>query len=415
MGTGLSWMFVRVGWRNLWRNRGRTWRTALSIALGAMVVICGMSVQLGFYGDIIDLATRLGSGHLQVQHAGYLEDPRPKYLIPRANALARQLDALPEVAATTVRAEAFALVSVGEKSVGALVQGVDPERERMVSNFPQSLSEGTYLAQSDHAFVGAGLARNLGVGLGDEVVILGTGIEGSVAAMVLTVGGIMETGQAEIDRSLVQVALPALQAAFGFANGGQRILVNLHDIGAIEPALDMIQPMLSPGWAIRDWTVLMPDTSKAIDFDRIAGQFVYVILILIVVFNIGNTLVITILERTREFGLLLAVGMRPQAIMGMIIVEATALWLLGSIIGWVMSAALLAYPVVVGIPVESLGVEEMLAGMSILLPDAIYASVDAAVVLTAPLAIGVGGLLASTFTMLRIRRLRPVEALRDEE
>ena len=415
MGTGLSWMFVRVGWRNLWRNRGRTWRTALSIALGAMVVICLMSLQLGMYGDMIDLATRLGSGHLQVQHAEYLEDPRPKYLIPRANALARQLDALPEVAATTVRAEAFALVSVGEKSVGALVQGVDPERERMVSNFPQSLSEGTYLAQSDHAVVGAGVARNLGVGLGDEVVILGTGIEGSVAAMVLTVGGIMETGQAEIDRSLVQVALPALQAAFGFANGGQRIVVNFHNIGAIEPALDVIQPMLRPGFAIRDWTVLMPDVSKAIDLDRILGQFIYVILILIVIFNIGNTLVITILERTREFGLLLAVGMRPQAIMGMIIVEATALWLLGSIIGWVMSAALLAYPVVVGIPVESLGVEEMLAGMSILMPDAIYASVDAAVVLTAPLAIGVGGLLASTFTMLRIRRLRPVEALRDEE
>ena len=415
MGTGLSWMFVRVGWRNLWRNRGRTWRTVVSIAVGAMVVICGMSVQFGFYGDMIDLATRLGSGHLQVQHAGYLEDPRPKYLIPRANALARQLDALPEVAATTVRAEAFALVSVGEKSVGALVQGVDPERERMVSNFPQSLSEGTYLAQSDHAFVGAGLARNLGVGLGDEVVILGTGIEGSVAAMVLTVGGIMETRQAEIDRTLVQVALPALQTAFGFANGGQRILVNLHDIGAIEPALDMIQPMLSPGWAIRDWTVLMPDTSKAIDLDRIAGQFVYVILILIVVFNIGNTLVITILERTREFGLLLAVGMRPQAIMGMIIVEATAIWLLGSIIGWVMSAALLAYPVMVGIPLESLGAEELSAGISILVPDTIYGGVDAAVVLMAPLAIGVGGLLASTFTMLRIRRLRPVEALRDEE
>ena len=173
--------------------------------------------------------------------------------------------------------------------------------------------------------------------------------------------------------------------------------------------------MLRPGFAIRDWTVLMPDVSKAIALDRILGQFIYVILILIVIFNIGNTLVITILERTREFGLLLAVGMRPQAIMGMIIVEGTALWLLGSIIGWVMSAALLAYPVVVGIPVESLGVEEMLAGMSILMPDAIYASVDAAVVLTAPLAIGVGGLLASTFTMLRIRRLRPVEALRDEE
>ena len=99
MGTGLSWMFVRVGWRNLWRNRGRTWRTALSIAVGAMVVICGMSIQLGMYGDMIDLATRLGSGHLQVQHAEYLEDPRPKYLIPRANALARQLDALPEVPA----------------------------------------------------------------------------------------------------------------------------------------------------------------------------------------------------------------------------------------------------------------------------------------------------------------------------
>ena len=408
-------MFVRVGWRNLWRNRGRTWRTAASIAVGATIVIFGMSMQLGMYGDMIDLATRLGSGHLQVQHTQYLDDPRPKYLISGAESLARQMAALPEVAATTVRAEAFALVSIGEKSVGALIQGVDPERERVVSDLPKSLSQGTYLAQSDHAYVGAGLARNLGVGLGDEVVILGTGIEGSVAAMVLTVGGIMETGQGEIDRSLVQVALPALQAAFGFANGGQRILVNLHNIGAIEPALDMIQPMLGPGLAIRDWTVLMPDVSTAIALDLIGGQFIYVILILIVVFNIGNTLVITILERTREFGLLLAVGMRPQAIMGMIIVEATALWLLGSIIGWVMSAAVLVYPVMVGIPMESLGVEELIAGLTIPMPDALYGAVDAAVVLTAPLAIGVGGLLASMFTMLRIRRLRPVEALRDEE
>ena len=101
--------------------------------------------------------------------------------------------------------------------------------------------------------------------------------------------------------------------------------------------------------------------------------------------------------------------------MGMIIVEATAIWLLGSIIGWVMSAALLAYPVMVGIPLESLGAEELSAGISILVPDTIYGGVDAAVVLMAPLAIGVGGLLASTFTMLRLKRLRPVEALRDEE
>jgi len=408
-------MFVRVGWRNLWRNRGRTWRTAASIAVGATIVIFGMSIQKGMYGDMIDLATRLGSGHLQVQHTQYLDDPRPKYLISGAESLARQMAALPEVAATTVRAEAFGLVSIGEKSVGALIQGVDPERERVVSDLPKSLSQGTYLAQSDHAYVGAGLARNLGVGLGDEVVVLGTGVDGSVAAMVLTVGGIMETGQSAVDRSVLQVALPYLQAAFGLGDGGHRVVVNLHKIETIDRAIEAMQPMLTRGSVIRDWKVLMPDVEQAIALDRVMGEFIYVILILIVVFNIGNTLVITILERTREFGLLLAIGMRPQAIMGMIIVEALALWLVGCLLAWVLSAALLAYPVMVGIPLESMGVEELVQGFGIPVPDALFGSVDARVVLMGPLAIGAGGLLASMFTMMRIRRLQPVEALRDEE
>ena len=408
-------MFVRVGWRNLWRNRGRTWRTAASIAVGATIVIFGMSIQKGMYGDMIDLATRLGSGHLQVQRTQYLDDPRPKYLISGAESLARQMAALPEVAATTVRAEAFALVSIGEKSVGALIQGVDPERERVVSDLPKSLSQGTYLAQSDHAYVGAGLARNLGVDLGDEVVVLGTGVGGSVAAMVLTVGGIMETGQSAVDRSVLQVALPALQAAFGLGDGGHRVVVNLHNIETIDRAVEAIQPMLTRGSVIRDWKVLMPDVDQAVALDRVMGEFIYVILILIVVFNIGNTLVITILERTREFGLLLAIGMRPQAIMGMIVVEALALWLVGCLLAWVLSAALLAYPVMVGIPLESMGVEEMVQGFGIPVPDALFGSVDARTVLMGPLAIGAGGLLASMFTMLRIRRLQPVEALRDEE
>ena len=414
MSAGFSLMFVRVGWRNLWRNPGRTWRTAASIAVGARVVIFGMSMQKGMYGDMIDLATRLGSGHLQVQHTQYLDDPRPKYLISGAESLARQLEVLPEVAATTVRTEAFALVSIGEKSVGALIQGVDPERERVVSDLPKSLSQGTYLAQSDHAYVGAGLARNLGVGLGDEVVVLGTGVGGSVAAMVLTVGGIMETGQSAVDRSLLQVALPALQAAFGLGDGGHRVVVNLHNIETIDRAVEAIQPMLTRGSVIHDWTVLMPDVDQAIALDRVMGEFMYVILILIVVFNIGNTLVITILERTREFGLLLAIGMRPQAIMGMIIVEALALWLVGCLLAWVLSTALLAYPVMVGIPLESMGFEEMIQGFGIPVPDSLYAGVSARTVLMGPLAIGAGGLLASMVTMLRIRRLQPVEALRDE-
>ena len=415
MSAGFSLLFVRVGWRNLWRNRGRTWRTAASIAVGATIVIFGMSVQKGMYGDMIDLATRLGSGHLQVQHTQYLDDPRPKYLISGAESLARQMEALPEVAATTVRAEAFALVSIGEKSVGALIQGVDPERERVVSDLPKSLSQGTYLAQSDHAYVGAGLARNLGVDLGDEVVVLGTGVGGSVAAMVLTVGGIMETGQSAVDRSVLQVALPALQAAFGLGDGGHRVVVNLHNIDAIDRAVEAMQPTLTRGSVIRDWKVLMPDVDQAVALDRVMGEFIYVILILIVVFNIGNTLVITILERTREFGLLLAIGMRPQAIMGMIIVEALALWLVGCLLAWVLSTALLAYPVMVGIPLESMGVEEMVQGFGIPVPDALYGGVDARTVLLGPLAIGAGGLLASMVTMLRIRRLQPVEALRDEE
>ena len=189
-----------IAWRNLWRNQRRTWLTAGGIAFACLLLLFSRSMQLGSYRDQIDATTALLTGHVQVQHPKYLDDPKLEYLVPGAAALAERLLKLDGVAATTLRTSAFALLSVDERSFGAEVVGVRPEAELLVSTLPATIADGRYLEGGSEVVIGKLLATNLGALLGDELVLLGTGPEGGVAALALTIVGIFDTGHAALDR-----------------------------------------------------------------------------------------------------------------------------------------------------------------------------------------------------------------------
>ena len=408
-------LFAIVAWRNLWRNPRRTWLTAGGIAFATALVVFSTSIQVGSYDGMIDMATRLVSGHIQVQHPEFQDDPRMRYSLPEGVELTERLARLPGVAGAAPRAEAFALLSTEERSFGGLVLGVDPDRERQVSDLPNTIVQGEYLPGPDDAFIGAALARNLDISVNDEILVLGTGKEGSVGALALTVGGIFETGHDNTDRSLILVRLPTLQEGFDLGGDVHRVLVAADSIGDIDDVARRIELALGAGYRTLKWNALMPEIEQSIQIDWVGGQLMYWLLLILVAFAIVNTFMMTVFERTREFGMLLAIGMRPASIMGMLQVEAIAMWAIGAGIGLAIALSLIAWLNQTGIALGDIssGMEEISAQYFI--PERMYPGFALQSIAMSPAVLGVATLAAAFGTSLRLRKIRPVDALRVED
>ncbi len=408
-----SLLFILVAWRNLWRNKRRTWLSVVGIAFSLFLVVTGMAFQTGTYDDMINLGARLGHSHIQVQHPDYLDNPRVKNTFYDALGTSRSIAQIPDVAGVAMRTESFALVSVGERSYGAMVVGVEPNKEPSVSDFPSLLVEGTYLSDVGHAYIGSALARNLSAAVGDEIVILGTGKTGNLAPMLLTIGGIFTTGITDVDRSYVQVRIEAFQEAFEFGDEIHRLLVSVSDLAQLNSVVAEMGRIVSDEVVVHDWEILMPEIRQGIDLDKISAQFMYWMLLAVVLLSIVNTFVMTVFERSREFGMLVAVGMRPRQIIGMVVIESIALWIVGSVVGLLVCLAVVIPTSWVGVPMPAAATEVSMGGMQI--PTHIYPGLDASTLLTGPLVLGVGTVLGAMLPALRIRTLKPVEALREEE
>jgi ABC-type lipoprotein release transport system permease subunit len=408
----------RLSWRNLWRNRRRTGLTAGGIAFAVLLLCFAMSQQAGSYRLMIENGTTFMTGQIQIQAAGYQDDPRVERLVPDAQALRERVEALPGVQAAAERVQAFALVSAGERTVAAQIIGVDPEREPEVSKLPGMVRVGQFFAAYTlesqpldtrvPVMLGSGVARNLGVELGAEVVLLGTQPEGGIAALVGVVSGILDTGQAELDRSLLLAPLDQVRQAWALDTGAHALVVRTTTVDAVPDVQRGIETLLDEGIAVLPWQTLLPELEQTIAFDRVSNRLFYGLLALLVSFSIVNSFVMVVFERTREFGLLMAMGMRPWRLLLMLELEALWLALLGVALGALLAWPLVAWTSAVGLPLgESAGM--MLRRFH--LPDRMYAALDAAAFVEPMLLMTAATLVAALLPALRVRRLSAVEAL----
>ena len=404
-------MLLALAWRNLWRQPRRTLLSLFSIAFAATLLVFMLSFQLGVYGEMKEAVLRMFDGYAQFQAYGYATDPDMRRTIENPEAVSDEALGVRGVAAATPRINAFAILANGSKSFGAAVIGVDPSRERKVSTLPMSVREGRYLeaGDSDGAVLGDALARNLGVGVGQKVTLLGSGLDGSVAADVLRVKGIYHSGIPEIDRSVVEIPLSRAQATFSFGDKANTIALSgarLADVQDAQGALDNIGRR--HGIALQDWGALEPALRDSITLKYITSSLFYATLVTVVTFIILNTLLMSVLERTREFGMLLAIGMRPSLIGGMVWLELITLALTGGAIGIAIGAGLSLWFERTGISFASFSA--ILAQYG--LPSQLYPSLSPFSALVGPtvivLAICIGGIVP----YLHVRRLQAASAMR---
>lgn len=404
-------MLPQLAWRNLWRHRRRTWLTAGAIAFSAMLLVFMITIQLGAYDMIISNTLRVYTGQMQVQREGYLDKPQMRATVPAAGALAAALRADTGLAAIAVRAQGFALASSGTRSYGVPVIGVDPQYEPRVSTIPGLIRHGRYLAAAGahEVVLGAALARNLRIGVGGELTLLGAGRDGSVAASVLPVVGIFESGTPELDRRLVQMPLATFQDIFSMGADAHAIVI----AGAPAQALPSLQARIAArlptdqGLVLLDWERLLPGVKQLIQADTVQNWFTYVILIVVVTFSILNTFLMAVLERTREFGVMLALGATPLRIGLLVMLESMLLTLLGLGIGVLLGGGIAIYFYYTGFTFP--GMAEIYAQFG--LPGVITPKLSLAAFTLGPAVIFGFTLAAALYPALRIRRLRIVEAM----
>jgi putative ABC transport system permease protein len=402
---------LRLAWRNLWRHKRRTWLTASAIAFSAALLVFMITLQLGSYDMIVDTTLRVYTGEMQVQRQGYLAKPQLRAGVPQARRLAQELRRATGFDTVAARAQGFALASSGSRSYGVPVIGVEPEFEAGVSTVPRLVKAGRYLGRgpAQEAVIGQALARNLKMQVGDELTLLGSARDGSIAATVLPVVGIFESGNPELDRHLIQIPLETFQDVFGMGDDAHAIVVNGAGLERIGETRARVRAALPPGsgLVVLDWEELLPGIKQLIQTDMVQNWVTYIALILIVTLSIMNTFLMSVLERTREFGVMLALGVRPLGIGALVMMESALLTLLGLVIGIAVGGGIAVYLRYEGFTFP--GMKEIYAQFG--LPGEIHSKISVVSVLLGPAVIFAFTLLAALYPALRVRKLQPVEAM----
>jgi len=411
-------MDVKMAWRNIWRNPRRTVLTISAIAFASMLLVFMLSFQFGSYDTMINSSVKIHTGHIQVQAEGYQDKQSMHLVVPDPEAVGAILKRTPEVDAYTFRAKAFSLVSSKDRTYGAMVIGIDPAMEAGVSRLKSSIREGSYLSESDpnpamgQALVGRLLARNLQVGLGDELVVLGQGRDGSVAATVIEVGGIYSSGLDEFDRSSIHVPLKLFQEVFSMGGAVHEVVAVgnfLKDVPKIKKATrnGIKKTAGKHSLVVLDWEELMPGLRQAIEMDLISGLIFYLILILVVAFSILNTFLMAIFERTREFGVLMAIGTTPGRLTKLLLIESLSITMIGIATGIFLGCLITWYFQIHGIEIS--GTSELLSQFGI--SGRLYPKLSLLSAAIGPAMVLVITFLAALYPALKVRGLRPVEAM----
>jgi ABC-type lipoprotein release transport system permease subunit len=398
--------YFKLAYRNLGRHRRRTILSALALAMGTALLMFIAAFFQGEMRSAMESTLRLSSGHLQVRDADYDPDKLSvawEYLIENPQQIAAQIEALGQVDVATPRLLASGIISVQNDSIGVQIMGIDPASK---ANDPyRHLVSGEFLTADDREgiLIGYPLAQNLGLNVGDQINLLVNTSDGTVDEQLFTVRGIYTTGTTAYDKGIVFLPLAKAQAFSGAGDHASMIFVLLKDR---EQAEFVAEAIPSQNFQVKAWRELNSLLVLVNDFSNAYLTVINLIILGVTVTVIVNTLLMSVFERTREIGILSAIGMKGRQIIAMFLAEASLLALGGVTVGALAGWALSVYFGKVGIYFGDLGLSA-----DMLLGDRIYTYLTLESAINLIITAFVITLLASLYPARMASRMEPVEAL----
>jgi putative ABC transport system permease protein len=330
---------VRLAWRNVWRNPRRTALTVAATVFAVVLVVFFVALAAGLHEKMIEDAVRVHSGHVTIMGRGYLENQTLEQFIRLDEPLKTLLRRTPGIRGYAPRVIGFALISKDSATQGIAVFGVDPRREGSVTTLPERVRQGAFLSPNGrHEIVlGERLAENLGAHLGDKLLLYSVAYSLETAYDLFSVAGVMKLPEPALDRSVAVISLKDAQDFFVYGDRITEVAILARDAGSA-PALAAtlkreLAGMSGENAEVHTWEQVIPELQQFIFLDDAGMYMLLVILIVVVGFGILNTILMAILERRRELGVVLALGLPPGAMFRLVYLESMFLAGIGLALG----------------------------------------------------------------------------------
>jgi ABC-type lipoprotein release transport system permease subunit len=331
-------LYLRLAWRNIWRHRRRTMIVMLAIGLTIAMMIMYDGLIAGFNQAIYANAIRVMGGNIQVHAAGFRakEDENPLMPLTAEDTIVKAALAQPKVEAASRRIVTGGLATSPEGAFAVSIIGVEPEKEQPVSLLadPKNIPEGRYLTatDADMVFIGRGLSKAMGIKTGDRFTLTGKDIHDQMRKRTVTVVGIYDLGMGEIEKHSVYLSLAEAQDLYGLSGQSTEVVITLKRLGEEPAVVSALAPQL-PGSEVESWEKSYPELQAAITTKGGAMNVFSVIMLFIAGIGILNLLMMAVFERTREIGILGALGMKPNQITWLFLLEGAFMAVMGIALG----------------------------------------------------------------------------------
>ncbi len=405
-------LLVRIAWRSLWRNRRRSILVITAIAFAVMFAIVRLGFDDGTFALSLRTAVRSSTGYLQIQKVGYNDNPTLQKSFAITPEIESAIKSDPMIEGSSPRIQAGGLLSCRNHSLGALITGVEPGTEDLVTDFPEKIDEGRFLDNDStpDVVVGYKLLRNLGARVGDSVVVLAQGFDGVLGNMFVRIVGTFKTGSDEFDRTGAFMSVPVLQNFLAMGDNVNALALSVKDPADVDKIVMKLDPLLRHGGLVAvPWQQLLPQLTQTMGFSHAAHILFLSILFAVVGFGILNALLMSVTERFREFGVLLSIGMSNFKLAVTTAIEMLFMVIIGFAIGNAAGAAInyhfVRHPIVLGGDVGQY-VHEW--GFQPIVPS----SLSPGIFITAGTIVFAISLAASVYPLWRVSRLEPLKGIR---
>lgn len=335
---------LRLAWKNLWRNRSRTLITMAAIFFAVILSVLASSLKNGIFDNLVRNVVSFYTGYVQVHKQGYWEE---QILDNSFEALAQtehQILLEKNVSGVTPRLESFALASSADITRGCLVVGILPGKENQITALKNRLTTGEYLSDNDNAvLLSQGLAARLKLNLHDTIVLIGQGYHGATAAGKYPVKGILKFGSPELNDKALFMPLSTAQDFYNAYGMITSYVLSLYNTRKPELTAETVGSLLGPAYEVMSWGDLIPDIKQHIKTDTNNMKYVQGILYMLICFGIFGTLLMMMMERKFEMGMLVAIGMKKFKLMLLLMIESVLTVLSGCLLGILVSIPLVYY------------------------------------------------------------------------
>ena len=331
---------LKIAFRNIFRQRRRSLLTGFSMTGGYMLFAFTVALTEGSYSNIIEIFTLDNTGHIQIHKGDYLDRPRIYKTIRERRELESHLAQHGDVKSFTPRVFSAALAYAGNKTATARVVGIDANTEPDVTRIRETIAEGTYFSSQPNAdgyfttMIGQGLAKRLKLGVGDEIVLISSGADGSIANDIYVVSAIIGNRQS-FDRMTAYLPLAAAQEFLSLGSDVHQYTLLVNNSRQNVAVAERLQSEL-PDLVINPWQVVEETFYRTMQLDQDSQEVIMQLVIVIVFIGVLNTVLMSVLERTREFGVLRSLGCRPVELVKMIVLETLMLTSISVLVGMIL-------------------------------------------------------------------------------